>query len=169
VTINLFWILVSASTFLLFAGIAWYFGFSNLTSNLAERRSRIEQGLKDADAARRERESAAEERQRLLAEARREAQEILARSQRLSEEERERSLAETRAEIERLREQAVGEIDSERARAINEVRAQVADLALLAASKVVGESLTDERQRRLVEQFLGEVTLGSSAGAGRNN
>ena len=48
------------------------------------------------------------------------------------------------------------------------MRAQVADLALLAASKVVGESLNDERQRRLVEEFLTEVTA-TSGGAGSNN
>ena len=173
-TINLFWVLLSASTFIVFAGLAWYFGFRNITGNLEERRLRIEQGLRDADAARRERESAAEERQRVLTDARIEAQAILARGQRVSEEERERSLDETRSEIERLREQAVSDIDSERLRAVSEVRAQVADLALLAASKVLGESLTDERQKRLVEQFLSEVTPQGSAapatggaGAGR--
>ncbi len=39
-----------------------------------------------------------------------------------------------------MREQAVSEIDAERQRALGEVRAQVADLALLAAGKVVGET-----------------------------
>ena len=122
VTINLFWILISASTFIVFAGLAWYFGFSGLTRNLETRRARIEQGLRDADEARREREAAADERQKTLAEARREAQEILARAQRLAEEERERGIAETRAEIERQREQAVSEINAERQRAVAEVR-----------------------------------------------
>jgi F-type H+-transporting ATPase subunit b len=167
-TINLFWILISASTFIVFAGIAWYFGFSGLVGNLEARRARIEQGLKDADEARREREAAAEERQKTLTQARQEAQEILARGQRLAEEEHERGVAETRAEIERLREQAVAEIDAERQRAVAEVRAQVADLALLAAGKVVGETMNDERQRRLVEQFLTEVTAEAPTRSRRN-
>jgi F-type H+-transporting ATPase subunit b len=167
-TINLFWILISASTFIVFAGIAWYFGFSGLTRNLETRRARIEQGLRDADEARRERESAADERQKTLAGARHEAQEILARAQRLSEEERERGIAETRAEIERQREQAVSEINAERQRAVAEVRSQVADLALLAAGKVVGETMNDERQRRLVEQFLTEVTAEAPGASQRN-
>jgi F-type H+-transporting ATPase subunit b len=168
VTINLFWILISASTFIVFAGIAWYFGFSGLVSNLETRRARIEQGLKDADEARRERESAAQERQRTLAEARREAAEILARGQRLAEEERERGISETREEISRLREQAVAEIDAERQRALADVRAQVADLALLVAGKVIGETLDDQRQRRLVEQFLTELAPQAPTGSERN-
>jgi F-type H+-transporting ATPase subunit b len=168
VTINLFWILISASTFIVFAGVAWYFGFKGLTTNLELRRTRIAQGLKDADEARREREAAAEERQKTLAEARREAQEILARGTKLAEEEHERGIAETRAEIERLREQAVIEINAERQRAVAEVRSQVADLALLAAGKVVGETMNDDRQRRLVEQFLAEVTVDAPTKSQRN-
>jgi F-type H+-transporting ATPase subunit b len=135
---------------------------------LAERRDRIEQGLKDADAARREREAATDQRQAVLAEARREANEIIARAQRLSDETREQGVAETRTEIERLRTQAVAEIDAERQRAINDVRAQVADLALLAAGKVVGETLTGERERRLVDEFLQQVSATAPAGGDRN-
>ena len=168
-TINLFWVIVAAANFIVFAIVIWTLFFKPVSAMLESRRSRIEQGLKDADVARREREAAADERQKTLAEARREASEILARAQKAAEDEHERGIAETRAEIDRLREQAISEIDSERARAVNEVRAQVADLALLAASKVVGESLTDDRQHRLVEEFLREVAPGGAAGAGRNN
>jgi F-type H+-transporting ATPase subunit b len=168
-TINVFWVIVAAANFIVFAIVIWALFFKPVSAMLESRRVRIEQGLKDADEARRQREAAADERLKTLTEARWEAAEILARAQKVAEDEHDRSLVETRAEIERLREQAVSEIDSERARAVNEVRAQVADLALLAAGKVVGESLTDERQHRLVEEFLKEVTPGSAAGAGRNN
>ena len=53
-----------------------------------------------------------------------------------------------------MRVRAAAEIEAEKIRAIADVRAEVADLALLAAGRVVGESMTDERQRRLVEEFL---------------
>jgi mannitol-1-phosphate/altronate dehydrogenase len=33
----------------------------------------------------------------------------------------------------------------------------VADLALRAAGKVIGETMTDDRQRRLVQEFLAET------------
>jgi F-type H+-transporting ATPase subunit b len=167
-TINLFWIVVSALNFLVFFAIVSVVVLRPVGGMLATRRQRIEQGLRDADAARRDREAAADQRQAILAEARRDANEILARAQRLAEESRDQELAGTRAEIERLRAQAVAEIDTERQRALADVRAQVADLALLAAGKVVGETLTDERQRRLVTEFLSEVTAAPPTGGARN-
>ena len=166
--INLFWIVVSALNFLIFFAIAYLVVLKPVGRTLSERRERIEQGLRDADAARRDREAAADQRQAVLAEARREANEILARAQRLSDETREQGVAETRNEIERLRAQAVAEIDAERQKALGEVRAQVADLALQVAGKVVGETMNDQRERRLVDEFLAQVTASAPSGGSRN-
>lgn len=167
-TINFFWIVISAVNFVVFAALAWYLGFKPLTRTLAARRERIEQGLKDADAARRDRETAAEQRQATLTDARREANEIVVRAQRLADETREGALNDARTEIERLRAQAVTEIDAERQRALADVRAQVADLALLAAGKVVGETMTGQRERRLVDEFLSQVSAEAPHGDARN-
>lgn len=155
--INVFWILVVAANFLIFLVAAWYLGLRNLPRNLAQRRERIEQSLRDADAARVEREQAAQERLSVLAQARTEAEEILARAQRVADESRERDLAETRAQIEQMRERAAADIESEKERALADVRNQVADLALAAAGRVVGETMNDARERRLVDEFLAQV------------
>jgi len=156
--INLFWVVTQAATFLLFLVILWLVAFRRIGGVLEERRARIEQGLRDADAARQERERAADERMAVLAGARQEANEILTRSQRVADENRERDMAETRAELERLRERAAADIEAEKQRAMAEVRTEVADLALLAAGRVVGETMTGERERRLVEDFLRQVS-----------
>lgn len=160
--VNLFWVIVSALNFILFFILIWSFAFKPVSGMLNERRSRIEQGLKDAEQARRDRENAEQERIAALAEARRESSEILARAQKIAQETRDADIAATREELERLRVKTAGEIEAEKTRAIQEVRAEVADLALLAASKVVGESMTDERQRRLVEEFLRTAGVGDS-------
>lgn len=166
--INVFWIVVAAANFLLFFALAYLIVLKPVGAMVGSRRERIEQGLKDADAARRDREAAADQRQAILAEARREANEILARAQRLSDETREQGVVETRVEIDRLRAQAVTEIDAERQKALSDVRAQVADLALQAAGKVVGETMTDQRERRLVDEFLAQVTASAPSGGDRN-
>jgi F-type H+-transporting ATPase subunit b len=163
--LNLFWIVAQAGSFLLFLVILYLVAFRRIGSVLEDRRGRIEQGLRDADAARRERERAASERQEVLADARREANEILSRAQKLADETRDRETQQTKAELERVREQAVADIQAERERALADVRAEVADLALRAAGRVVGETMTGQRERRLVEEFLGEV--GTVAGDGR--
>lgn len=141
-----------------------------ITKTLMDRRARIEQGLKDAEQARTDREQAEQERLNALQEARREANEILTRAQRVAQETREQDIASTRAELDRMRERATTEIDAEKQRALADLRAEVADLALAAAGKVVGETMTGERQRRLVEEFLTEAPSGAAgAGNGRGD
>ncbi len=156
-TINFFWVIVSALNFVVFLAILWTFALKPISAMLAERRTRIEQGLKDAEQARRDRENAEAERLAALQDARREANEILTRAQKVAQESREADMAATRQELERMRERATADIEAEKQRAIADLRAEVADLALTAAGKVVGESMTAERHRRIVEEFLAET------------
>lgn len=157
-TINLFWIVVSALNFLVFFFLVYRIALVPVRGMLDERRARIEQGLKDADAARREREAAADQRQAVLAEARREAGEIVARAQRMADEAREQGVADTQSEIDRLKTRAAADIDAERQRAMADVRGQVAELALVAAGKVIGETMDGDREHRLVNEFLSQLS-----------
>ncbi len=152
--INLFQVVIAAVNFGLFLVLLWVFALKPVAKLLDDRQARIEQGLKDAEQARRDREQAEAERVAALAEARKEANDILARAQRLAQETRDADIAATREELDRMRERATGEIDAEKQRAIAELRGEVADLALQAAERVVGESMSGERQRRLVKEFL---------------
>jgi F-type H+-transporting ATPase subunit b len=154
--INLFWVIVNAGTFILFLVLANGLFGSTLSRMLRERRERIAQGLADAEQARTDRANAEKERAETLAEARRESREILERAQKVAQESRDADIAATKAELERLRERATSEIEAEKVRAIADLRAEVADLALAAAGKVVGASMTGPTQRRLVEDFLRE-------------
>lgn len=160
--INLFWVIVSALNFILFFAIIWAFAFKPVSAMLADRKARIEQGLKDAEQARLDRANGEAERVATLAEARREANDILVRAQKVAQESRDADIAATKDELERMRVRATAEIEAEKVRAIADVRAEVADLALLAASRVVGESMTDDRQRRLVDEFLSSSAIGDA-------
>ena len=158
--VNLFQVIVAAANFVIFLALMWTFAFKPISKMLGDRQARIEQGLRDAEQAKRDRESAEQERLTTLAEARREANDILSRAQKVAQETRDADIAATRTELERLRTSAAQEIEAERTRALADLRAEVADLALAAAGKVLGESMTDARQKRLVEEFL--------AGDGKN-
>jgi F-type H+-transporting ATPase subunit b len=156
--INLFWIIVAAANFVVFFLIVQRIAFGGLVKTLGDRRARIEQGLQDAEQARRDRESAEQERLAAIQEARREANEIINRAQRVASETREADIAATKDELARMRERATAEIDAEKQKAIAELRSEVTDLALAAAGRVVGESMTGDRQRRLVADFLAGPT-----------
>jgi F-type H+-transporting ATPase subunit b len=161
--INLFQVIIAAANFVVFLALIWTFAFKPVSKMLADRKDRIEQGLKDAEQARRDRENAESERVNTLTEARREANDILARAQKVAQETRDTDIAAIKEELERMRVRATAEIEAEKVRAIADVRSEVADLALLAAGRVVGETMSDERQRRLVSEFLaGQATKGSN-------
>jgi F-type H+-transporting ATPase subunit b len=156
--INLFQVIIAAANFVVFLALIWTFAFTPISKILADRKARIEEGLKDAEQARRDRESAESERVAALQEARREANEILARAQKVAQETRDADIAATKADLEKMRDRAAAEIEAEKVRAISEVRNEVADLALRAAGKVVGETLNGEREKRLVSEFLAETS-----------
>jgi len=156
-TINLFWVIVAAVNFIVFLGVIYLIFFKPVSKMLETRKSRIEQGLKDADIARQERESASAERLAAISQARREAEDIIGRAQKAADESRERDMAATREQLEQMRTQAAADIAAEKDRALAEVRAQVAELALAAASRLVGETMTSDREKRLVSEFLTEV------------
>jgi F-type H+-transporting ATPase subunit b len=160
--VNLFQVIIAAANFVLFLAIIWAFAFKPVSKMLADRKARIEQGLKDAEQARRDRENAEAERVATLTEARREANDILTRAQKVAQDTRDADIAATKEELERMRVRAAAEIEAEKVRAISDVRAEVADLALLAAGRVVGETMSDERQRRLVEEFLSDSAVHGS-------
>jgi F-type H+-transporting ATPase subunit b len=161
-TINLFWIIVSALNFVVFFALFRAFGAGPLTKMLNDRRERIAQGLADAEQARKDREASVAERQTTLVEARREAKEIIDRAQKVAQESRDADIAATKAELDRMRERAAAEIEGEKQRALLDLRGEVANLALSAAGQVVGETMSDPRQRRLVEEFLANAGTGNA-------
>jgi F-type H+-transporting ATPase subunit b len=134
------------------------YAWGPITSALAEREATIAGSLNRAEAAleesKRLQESNAQARreneqqaQRLLREAREEAQQL-----------REREVQHTREEISALRKQAQDDIARDKEKALQALRSEVADLAILAAGKVLQENLDASRQRVLVDRFIDELS-----------
>ena len=163
--INLFQVVIAGANFVVFIVLMWQFAFKPISNMLAERKQRIEQGLRDAEQASKDRASAETERLAALTEARREANDILARAQKVAQETRDADIAATREELDRMRVRASEEISAEKSRALAELRSEVADLALQAAGRVVRETMNDQRQRRLVEEFLADPKPGAGSGS----
>ena len=73
---------------------------------------------------------------------------------------------EAQAEARRITESAQQQIQSERQQALIALRSEVGTLATDLASRVVGESLTDEaRQSRVVDRFLDDLEQRGGIGA----
>ena len=134
-----------------------------IQTTLAERTDAIEGGLKRAEDAQAEAAKVLDQYRAQLAEARHEASRMRAEAQeqgaQIIAEMREQAQAEGR----RITEAAQSQIEAERQQALISLRAEVGKLATDLASRIVGESLTDEaRQQRMVDRFLDELEQVSS-------
>jgi len=155
---NLTELIVGLITFGIIFFALWKVLLPRLNQTLAERTDKIEGGLQRAEEAQAEANATLGKYREQLAEARHEAA-------RLREEAREQGaqiIAEMRdqaqAEARRLVDAAHAQIEADRQQALQSLRTEVGGLAVDLASRVVGESLTDEaRQRRIVERFLDEL------------
>jgi F-type H+-transporting ATPase subunit b len=140
-----------------------------ITKTLEERANAIEGGIKRAEDAQAEAAEVLEQYRTQLAEARQEAG-------RLREQAREEGAAivaemrqQAQAEASRITAAATAQIEAERQSATVQLRGEVGRLATDLASKIVGESLSDdERQARVVERFLAELE-GAPASSARDS
>ncbi|MFZ0168888.1 MAG: F0F1 ATP synthase subunit B [Candidatus Dormiibacterota bacterium] len=151
--------LVEIVVFLVLLYLLSRYVFPPINQALRARQQLIARSLSEAEEARREVEEAKKKERADLAEARHQAQEILDRAQKLGEELREELRQKGREEQEAMLTRARAELAQEREKAVSQLRNQVADLVLMATTKVLQEELDPTRQRRLIDEALGEVDL----------
>ena len=150
-------LLFQVINFLLLLYLLNRFLFKPVLKLLDEREARIKKGLEDAEAAAHDRELARAEREEALNEARKEAQAMVARANKIAEDSRAEILADAKAQADKVAARAREEITAEKEKAMAELRSTVADLALQAAGRLVRSEMDTPTQRRLVEDFLKEV------------
>ena len=148
-------LIIGTIVFVVVFGILGKMLLPRIQKTLAEREDQIQGGLNRAD-------EAQEEAQAVLAQYRAQLDDARQEASRMREEAREQGaqiIAEMReraeAEARRITEAAQSQIEAERQQALISLRAQVGALATDLASRIVGESLTDQaRQSRMVDRFL---------------
>jgi F-type H+-transporting ATPase subunit b len=141
--------------------------FPRIAEALDKRQHAIEDSIEAAERTRREADKILAEYRERLAEARGQADEIVARARRTGEAAESEIVAEARAKREEMMEQTRRDIEAETRRAIQEIRAEVADLTVLATEKVTRKALTGDDQKRLVEEALAELDFASLSGEER--
>ncbi|HTC24695.1 MAG TPA: F0F1 ATP synthase subunit B [Gemmatimonadales bacterium] len=136
------------------------FAWPALLGAVEAREKRLEEQIAEAERNRAESAKLLEQHKKLLADGRSQATALLAEARAAAERERALALEKTRQEQEELLERARREIASERERAVVELRREAVDLSLAAASKLIGERLTAESDRKLIESYLATLEPG---------
>jgi F-type H+-transporting ATPase subunit b len=155
--------------FLIILAFIWKFVVPPLAKSMNERQELIRRQIEESKEAREKLEKAEQEYKDALTQARQEANQM--------KEQARAEGARIRADLEqKAREDAANiaaanqrQMEIERQRAMRELRGEIGSLAVELATRIVGESLSDEaRQRRTVDRFIEEVEAasGERTGAG---
>ena len=141
------------------------YAFGPIQKLIDDRRDRIRHSIEEADRARDLSRDLLEEHRALVGEAKGEAEEILSEARRVAESQRERVRVETEEDRQRRLEETRRQIDQATAQAIGQIRDEVGKLSMLAAEKVTRKTLTEDDQRRLIDEALSEIDFSALEGS----
>lgn len=157
-----FWTLV---IFILLSIVLAKFAFPPILGYAAAREQRIQDALDEARRQREESEQLLAQQRQELANARQEAQGVIAEAKQAAERVRDDLLNRARAEQEEVVARARQEIERDRQKAVESLRREAVDLALAAAGKLVGQRMDAAEDRRLVTEYLKSTESANPAGA----
>jgi len=125
---------------------------------LDERSAKIRESMDQAERIKQESARATETIKAQLEAGRKEGQAIVAQASQIGERLKEEARAEARQQAESLIAKARLEIERERQEGFDQLRQEFVDLAILAAEKVINQSLDKKAHQRLIEEVLEEGT-----------
>ncbi|HYL44518.1 MAG TPA: F0F1 ATP synthase subunit B [Ktedonobacteraceae bacterium] len=134
--------------------VLWKWGFPVIIKTLNQRQAVIQEGIENAERAKRDLAEATARAEQVLLEARRQAQETIANAAKAAEAEAIRIQDSARASAEEIGKREVARIQQEAARARADLNRLVVNLSIEAASKVISKSVDSNDNRRLVEEFV---------------
>ncbi len=140
------------------------FAFPKISAALEERAQRVAKNIEESERQRKEADELLAEYRERLREAREQADDIVARAKRAGETAKSEATDEGRAKRDELVAAARRDIEAETRRSLDQIRKEVASLTILATEKVARKTLTEDDQKRLVEEALGEVDFSALSG-----
>lgn len=142
--------------FIILLALLIFFGYKPIRKMLDERSDRIRQSMEQAEATKQEYENARIEVDKRISKARDEGQLMVGQAEKAGEKVKEEARQEARKEAQAIVEKTRAEIERERDNTINELRKEFVDIAILAAEKVISNTLDKEKHRLLIEKTLEE-------------
>ena len=115
------------------------FAYQPMLQLMDERSARIEQGLKDAEAAAKKLRSVEEEEKMILAGARQQAKELLVETDKAAKERDAVKLSETEARIKKLLSDAEAKLADDRTRMVEDAKRELSETVMLAVEKLLKE------------------------------
>ena len=151
--------------FLIVFAILAKFAFPKILGAVEARERHLEDLATAAERDRAEAAALVEEHRRLVEETRGKVQEMMGEARNTAEKMRSELMEQARREHDELLARGRAEVANERAGMLEQVRRDAAELAMRAAEKLVRRSLDGDDNRRLVQEYLAQVTTTPAARA----
>ncbi|MFH1760232.1 MAG: F0F1 ATP synthase subunit B [bacterium] len=144
--------------FLLLLIIMGKFAWKPILKSLDEREDRIKKSLEDAEKARQELEQLAEKQKDMIAEAEYKGTQIVQKARESAQNLAMEIETHARRESEHMVEAARNAIESQKQVAVKELRNEAANMAVMAASKLLQANLDNEQNRKLVDGYIKDIS-----------
>ena len=150
-------LLVQLIAFIIFLWLLWRFALGPITRVIDERQGRIRESVEAAERMKAELAATAARNEEVLVEARQQAQQIVAQAREAGESTLTRAREQANAQAEEYLARAEATLRQETQQARQQLRQEVADLAVMAATRIVKKELEPAAQARLIEEALAEA------------
>ncbi len=147
-------LLAQLVNFIIVLLVLYKFAYHPILKKLNERTGKIEKGLKDAKEAQDKLIHMEEKERETLAEARKEARQIIDQAQEIARKNKEEITAEARTQSEKVIAEAQKKIEEERVKLMAEVKAEMADLVVAATGKLIAEKIDAAKDKELIEKAI---------------
>ena len=147
----------TAISFVILLILLWKVAYKPITGALKKREETIRNTLEEAKKNRESAEALVEKYEAQIAQARSEAQKILAEGKILGENVRKEIIQKAHEEANQIVKRAQEEIEFQKEKVLMELRERIADLAIMAASKVVAKTLDRKDHEQLLEEYVSKV------------
>jgi len=154
--INGWQLAVQMVAFIVFVFLLWRFALGPIVSVLDKRQARISESLEAAERMQAELKETQAKNEEVMAQARRDAQEILVTARQNADQIENRAREKAEASADEFLNRAQETLRQETAQARQALRQEVADLAVMAAGKIIRKEIDPSDQRDLIESTLAE-------------
>jgi len=151
----IFWTVV---TFLILLFVLKKVAWKPILTALDQREASIRESIERAEQAKAEAQKILDENKSNLAKAEDESRKLIEQSREYAEKMKNQILQEGKEQSKKIIEDAAAEIERRKETAFNELKNQIADIALLAAEKLLNEKLDPQTHKKITDKYINEIT-----------
>jgi F-type H+-transporting ATPase subunit b len=130
------------------------YAYGPVLKMMEERSDKIEKGIADAENAGKKLTEITEKEKEVLVEARKQAQEIIAKAEATAIKSKEEIIVEAKSQSEKILADSAKKIEQEKNQMMQEVKGQIAELVIAATGKVIDEKIDSQKDADLIAKSI---------------